>query len=113
MAFCTTCKRTHLKPKVTAHHQFISLDEGMKQGGSVSRITRCDKHPQQEINSYCQTDKQAICAECAIDHHKGHEVERLVNVVQGFKEEITQLVDKVCSFSLFFFVSSTSSDGMF
>ena len=63
----------------------------------MSRITRCGKHPQYEINTYCQTDKQAICAECILDFHKGHEVERLVNVVQGFKEEITQLVKKVCS----------------
>ena len=104
-SFCDTCKRLHLKTRGTAHHQFISLDVRMKPGGggAVSRITRCDKHPQQEINTYCQTDKQAICPECAIDHHKGHEVERLVNVVQGFKEEITQLVDKVCFLSSFFF----------
>ena len=103
MALCSTCKRAHLKPKFFPHHQFISLDEGMKlgDGGSVTRVTRCEKHPQYEVNTYCQTDKQAICAECAIDFHVGHKVERLVNVVQGFKEEITQPVDKVCSYSLF------------
>jgi len=101
-SYCANCRKSHLKMKISSHHQFISLDEGMKLGGgSVSRVTRCEKHPQYEINSYCRTDKQAICAECAIDHHKGHEVERLVNVVQGFKEEITQPVDKVCSYSLF------------
>jgi len=102
MAFCATCKKSHLKMKTASLHQFISLDEGMKPGGgrSASRTTRCDKHPQQEINTYCQTDKQAICPECIFDH-KGHEVERLANLVQGFKEEITQLVDKVCSFSCF------------
>jgi len=99
--FCASCKKPHLKAKVSAHHKFITLDEGMKLGnGSAARTTRCDKHPQQEINTYCQTDKQATCAECAIDHHKGHGVERLANVVQGFKEEITQLVDKVFSWIL-------------
>ena len=111
MAFCGTCKKPHLKPKATAHHQFISLDEGMKPGSSVSRITRCEKHPQYEINSYCQTDKQAICAECVVDSHVGHQVERLVNVVQGFKQEISELVDKVCSLSCSLSFSSTSSDG--
>ena len=100
--FCAICKRAHLKPKAFPHHQFISLDEEMKPGGggAVSRVTRCDKHPQQEINTYCQTDQQAICAECAIDFHQEHKIERLVNVVQGFKEEITQIVDKVCCCSL-------------
>ena len=65
--------------------------------GTALRITRCEKHPQLEINMYCHTDKQAICAECAIDFHQEHKVERLVNVVQGLREEISQLVDKVCS----------------
>ena len=101
-SFCATCKRVHLKPKAFPHHQFISIDEAMKPGGSgsVSRTTRCDKHPHLEINAYCQTDKQAICSECILDFHKGHEVERLANVVQGFKEEITQLIEKVCSLVL-------------
>ena len=97
--FCATCKKHHLKPKVSAHHTFISLDEAMKPGsvgGSVSRITRCEKHPQQEINTYCQVDKQAICFECIFDFHQEHKIERLVNVVQEFKE-ISQLADKVCS----------------
>ena len=104
MSFCASCKKPHLKPKATAHHQFILLDEGMKpgDGGSVSRVTRCEKHPQYEINTYCHTDMQAICAECVVDSHVGHEVKRLANVVQGFKEEILQLTDKVCSCSLFF-----------
>ena len=101
-SFCATCKKAHLKPKVFPHHQFISLDEGMKSGGgSVSRVTRCDKHPQQEINTYCHADKMATCAECVVDFHKGHEVERLVNVVQGFKDEISQHVEKVCFYSSF------------
>jgi len=107
MAFCVNCKKIHLKPKVSAHHQFISLDEAMKPGvaggggsGSALRITRCEKHPHQEINTYCHTDKLAICAECAVDFHQEHKVERLTNVVQGFKQEISQLVEKV----LFFFI---------
>ena len=84
----------------------IHLNEAMKPGsgsgsGTALRITRCEKHPHQEINTYCHTDKLAICAECAIDHHKGHEVDRLTSVVQGFREEILQLVDKVCSSFVF------------
>ena len=99
---CEICERLHLKAKVSAHHRFISLDEFMADGGGgfVSRITRCEKHPHLEINTYCHTDKQAICAECVIDSHIGHKVERLTNVVQRFKQEISQLVDKVCFYSL-------------
>ena len=98
-SFCAMCKKPHLKAKVSAHHRFILLDEAVKLGsggGSASRITRCEKHPQQEINTYCQVDKQAICFECIFDFHQEHKIERLVNVVQEFKE-ISQLADKVCS----------------
>ena len=100
--FCDACKKLHTKARGTGRHQFISLDEVMKLGGggSVMRIAHCEKHPHLEINTYCHTDKQAICTECILDFHKRHEVERLVNLVKGFKEEITQLVDKVCSCSL-------------
>jgi len=92
-SFCDTCKRFHLKTKMSAHHQFISLDEAMKPGsggggGSVSRIARCEKHPHLEINTFCHTDQQTVCAECAVDFHKGHEVDKLSNVSPRFKEEI-------------------------
>ena len=106
MAFCATCKKTHLKPKVISRHQFIALDEARKPGrgggsGSSLRITRCEKHSHQEINTYCHTDKLAICAECVVDFHQEHKVERLSNVVQRFKDEISQLVEKVCFFFFF------------
>jgi len=107
MAFCVNCKKIHLKPKVTAHHQFILLEEAMKPGGTgggdnALRITRCEKHPHQEINTYCHTDKLVICPECVVDFHKEHKIDRLVIVVQGFRDEISQLVDKVCFFFFFF-----------
>jgi len=107
LSFCAPCKKTHLKPKMSAHHQFISLDEAMASGGggSVSKITHCEKHPHQVINTYCHADKQAICAECVVDFHVGHQVERLANVVQGFKQEISSLVSKVFPFPSFLLFS--------
>jgi len=82
----------------------VSVEKALK-GKMKTSVVHCEKHPHLEINSYCHTDKLAICAECAIDFHQEHKVERLVNVVQGFKEEISQLVEKVCFFFFFFFVS--------
>jgi len=94
----------HLKPRPNAHHQFITIDEALK-GGSTSsapRILHCQKHPHQEVNSYCKTDQTAVCAECAIDLHKGHDVDRLINISKGFKDGISTLVNKVC-FQVFVF----------
>jgi len=98
-AFCTTCKKPHLKARANVHHQFISLDEAMKPGarygGFTSRTTQCEKHPLLLINSFCHTDQQAVCTECVVDMHMGHQVERLVNVVENQKAEISNLLNKV------------------
>ena len=108
--FCDTCQKMHQKLKMSAHHQYITIDEAL-QGGSASsapRILHCQKHPQYEVNSSCKTDQTAVCAECAIDLHKGHGVGRLVDISQGFKDTIFTLVNKVRSilfnFFSFFFI---------
>ena len=94
MYFCAGCQRAHKKPRTTAGHEFVSVDKALK-GKMKASVVYCERHPQQETNTYCHTDKQNICPECILDFHEGHQVERLANVVQGFKDEIMQLVDKV------------------
>ena len=97
---------------MSAGHEFVSVDKALK-GKMKASVVYCKDHPPLEINTYCHTDKQAICLECHFDFHKGHEVERLINVVKGFKEKISVLANKVsCLFSFllsFFFPSSPSS----
>ena len=107
---CDTCQKIHLKIKGMASHQFVTIDEAL-QGGSASsapRILHCQKHPQYEVNSYCKTDQTAVCSACAVDFHSGHNVDRLVNISQGFKDTIFTLVNKVRSilfnFFSFFFI---------
>ena len=105
MNFCADCKKGHLKPRATARHQFITIDEALKGGSSSSapRILHCQKHPQYEVNSYCKTDQTAICAECVVDAHIGHDVSRLVDFSKGFKDTLSTLVNKVRLFSTSFF----------
>ena len=101
--FCSTCKKTHLRPKMSAHHQFITTDEALK-GGSASstpRILHCQKHPHQEVNSYCKTDQTAVCPQCALDFYKGHDIDPLSTLSKGFKDTISTLVTKV-RFQFFF-----------
>ena len=95
MYFCAGCQRAHKKPRATAGHEFVSVEKALKEKLN-GPVVPCEKHPHAEISTYCRTDKQIICLECVVDFHKGHEVDRLVNVVQGFKEEMSLLVEKVC-----------------
>ena len=94
---CDACKKMHLRTKGMTNHQYITIDEAL-QGGSASsapRILHCQKNPQYEVNSYCKTDQTAVCSECAVDFHSGHNVDRLVNISQGFKDTVSTLVNKV------------------
>ena len=102
---CENCQKMHLKIKGIANHQFITIDEAL-QGGSASsvpRILHCRKHPHLEVNSYCKTDQTTVCPQCAVESHRGHDVDLLVNISKGFKDTISTLVNKVriLSFSLF------------
>ena len=95
---CDSCKKIHLKIKGMANHQYITIDEAL-QGGSASsapRILHCQKHPHLEVNSYCKTDQTAVCPQCVIDAHIGHDVSRLADISKGFKDSISTLVNKVC-----------------
>ena len=95
--FCETCQKMHQKQKVSAHHQYISIDEALQGGSSSSapRILHCQKHPQYEVNSYCKTDQTAVCPQCVVDSHKGHDFHALSTLSQGFKDTISTLVNKV------------------
>jgi len=102
-SFCVLAVRGDTKEeKDNSWAWFVSVDKAMK-GKMKASVLCCERHHHHlEINTYCHMDRQAICAECILDH-KGHDVDRIVNVVQGFKDEIAQLVDEVCS--VFFFLS--------
>jgi len=102
---CDACKKIHLRAKATSHHQYATIDEAL-QGGSASsapRILHCQKHPHLEVNSYCKTDQTAVCPQCVIDAHIGHDVSRLADISKGFKDSIYILVNNVRSILFNFF----------
>ena len=74
--FCAGCQRGHKRQKGTASHELVSVEKALK-GKMKASVVHCEKHPHQEINTYCHTDKQAICAECVVEHHKEHKIGRL------------------------------------
>ena len=95
LAFCQACKKAHLKPKATAHHHFVPVDDTFHGVRAGARITRCQRHLHLEINSYCGKCQESVCSECVVDFHIGHPVERLVAVAARFKEEISAKLSKV------------------
>jgi len=56
-----------------AAHQQIPLEEALAGNTAVKRIPRCQKHVGMEIDSYCKTCTEAICAKCGIEKHPKHD----------------------------------------
>ena len=101
--YCAGCQRGHKKQRSSTVHEFVSIEEALK-GKMKPRVVHCEKHPHQEVNSYCRLDKQAICSECILDFHKGHDVDRLTAVAHQFKEEMSAKVNLVFFFFFSFFL---------
>ena len=121
--YCDSCQKGHKKMKMSASHTFVSVDDGWKivsastsTSDSASALTvrssHCLKHPQQEINTFCNNDQEFVCPQCAVQFHSGHTFTLLENLILKFKDEITPRLIQVLfifSFSLFLFSSSFPS----
>ena len=71
--FGPSCAGVHKRGKATAAHQQIPLEEALAGNTAVKRIPRCQKHVGMEIDSYCKTCTEAICAKCGIEKHPKHD----------------------------------------
>jgi len=85
---CPTCSRAHKKSKTTASHQQISLEEALAGNATVKRIPRCQKHIGYEIDSYCKTCTEAVCAKCGIENHPKHDLCPLSQVTGPLQDQI-------------------------
>jgi len=54
----------------------------------VKRIPRCQKHIGMEINTYCKTCKDAVCALCVTEKHSGHTFCPLSQVTGPLQDQI-------------------------
>ena len=67
---CAGCQRGHKKVKGTSSHELLSIEEVLK-GKMKTSVVHCEKHPQQEINTYCHTDKRAFVPNVLWIHMSG------------------------------------------
>jgi len=73
---------------MSAKHQQISLEDALAGNATVKRIPRCQKHIGMEIDSYCKTCSEAICARCILAGHKGHDVCLLDEMTGPLQDQI-------------------------
>jgi len=83
-----SCLVPHKKGKATAAHQQIPLEDALAGNATVKRIPRCQKHIGYEVDSYCKTCTEAICAKCGIEKHPKHDFCPLSQVTGPLQDQI-------------------------
>jgi len=89
------CSKVHNKAKATAAHVVVPLDEYFKGSGSAAHILFCQHHPALEIDTFCKTDDQPMCAKCAVPAHNSHNLVQLKDISLDFSAEITKALQPV------------------
>ena len=83
-----SCLHAHSKWKMTSSHQLIPLHDALKGKVEVKRVPYCQKHVGFEIDSYCNTCTEAVCAKCGIEKHSSHTFCPLSQVTEPLQDQI-------------------------
>ncbi|XP_038054649.1 E3 ubiquitin-protein ligase TRIM56-like [Patiria miniata] len=99
---CQECQKAHGRMTVMKSHKMYTLAE-LRSGEIVYKsklrdeVPKCGKHPDQNLNVYCNTCEQVICLMCTVlDHEKPkHSFIGLPEAFEKCKKKIEELVAKV------------------
>ncbi|XP_046373638.2 E3 ubiquitin-protein ligase TRIM71-like [Haliotis rufescens] len=93
---CTNCIKYHERLRVTALHNILLFEPGATSDIVVPTRSNTDCHKHNEpLKFYCQTCKQAVCRDCILTAHKGHQAVDLTDEVDNAKKEAERLLKRV------------------
>ncbi|XP_038053697.1 E3 ubiquitin-protein ligase TRIM71-like, partial [Patiria miniata] len=115
---CQECQKAHGRMTVMKSHKIYTLAE-LRSGEIVYKsklrdeVPKCGKHPDQNLNVYCDTCEQVICLMCTVLDHGNpkhsliglseafgkckNKVEELVSEVTKSKTELNTTIEKTCT----------------
>ncbi|KAH3766187.1 E3 ubiquitin-protein ligase TRIM71 [Pelomyxa schiedti] len=94
MFLCNDDKAHHLRVRKTASHKVATVQQLGSQttvATTVHKQPLCSKHPQENLQLYCNTDQVLICRDCAFIDHKNHDVVFVTERSSKLKENIASL----------------------
>ena len=82
------CLAPHKRGKLSASHQLVPLHDALRGKVEVKRIPRCLQHIGMEMDTYCKTCNDAICARCILAGHRGHDVCPLEEMTSPLRDQV-------------------------
>ncbi|XP_038054528.1 protein PML-like [Patiria miniata] len=96
---CQECQKAHGRMTVMKSHKIYTLTQ-LRSGKIVYKsklrdeVPKCCKHPDQNLNVYCNSCEQVICTTCSVLYHAQHSLTGLPEAVEKCKKKVTEMVKK-------------------
>ncbi|XP_022086373.1 E3 ubiquitin-protein ligase TRIM56-like [Acanthaster planci] len=96
---CQECHGAHALLPVTKSHKMYMLAEPQSRWtahkSKLREDPKCNKHPDQNINIYCNTCEKLICTTCSVLKHEKHSCADISEAFDKCKQEIAAAMAKV------------------
>ncbi|XP_022086171.1 E3 ubiquitin-protein ligase TRIM33-like [Acanthaster planci] len=95
---CQDCQKVHGRLAGTKFHKTYTMAQ--LQSGEIAYKSKlreeptCNKHPDQNLNIYCNTCQQLICTTCSVLKHQKHSCADITEAFDKCKQEIEGLMAK-------------------
>ncbi|XP_022108461.1 transcription intermediary factor 1-alpha-like [Acanthaster planci] len=97
--FCLECNKAHRRMAMLRAHEVNTLAQ--LQSGEISfksklrkQVPKCGKHPDQNVNIYCNTCEKLECTTCSLLDHAKHSLTGQMEAFDECKREIHALMAK-------------------
>ncbi|XP_038053719.1 E3 ubiquitin-protein ligase TRIM56-like [Patiria miniata] len=96
---CQECQKAHERMTVINSHKIYTLAQ-LRSGEIVYKsklreeVPKCGKHPDQNLNVYCNTCQQVICTTCSVLDHAKHSLTGLPEALEKCKKRVAEMVQK-------------------
>ena len=96
---CDSCKKPHVEWKEFSSHEIISLDQLSGDVANlvppIKKIPQCSKHPNKELDLFCETCEEMICQHCTIRVHRDHQYDLATDAFPKHKDMIVASLQPV------------------
>ena len=96
---CDSCKKPHLEWEEFSSHEIISLDQLTGDVTNlvppVKKVLQCSKHPDKQLDLFCETCEEMICRDCIVRVHRDHQYDLVRDAFPKHKDVIASSLQPV------------------
>ena len=96
---CDSCKKPHLEWEEFSSHEIITLDQLTGDVTNlvppVKKVLQCSKHPDKQLDLFCETCEEMICRDCIVRVHRDHHYDLVRDAFPKHKDVVVASLQPV------------------